>query len=141
MLLKQILKLTILAILTGFILNGLYQGYKAIKIIEAPEVQATTIPYTEIEAITSKYTAVETCPNTECVTASGDKPIAGITIACPREIALGTDVEIQGKMYKCQDRTALKHNGRYDIFEGYTVEDWQNAKEYGLQQHLIKIYY
>lgn len=131
------MKTLILSIITGFILTGLYFGYQAIKITETPKAQASWIPFTEITAVTSKYTAIETC--SKCITANGTVP-SDITVACPREIKLGTSIEIDGKMYKCDDRTNIRYNGRFDIFGGYTLEDWQRAKEYGLQTKLINIY-
>lgn len=96
--------------------------------------------YTVELAKVTAYTKHETCPNNECVTASGTKPEAGRTVACPRKIELGTKVEINGKVYVCEDRTARWVDGRYDIYSGDDRQSWLLAKEYGVQEYLIKIY-
>lgn len=70
--------------------------------------------------ITAKITGYNTVPeqtdSTPCLAASG-KDICGRTdaVACPRSIKLGTVVEIAGKKYICEDRTASKYNDRFDI--------------------------
>lgn len=99
----------------------------------------TLIEY--VTATTSAYTKIETCPNTECITASGTRPQAGVSVACPRDISLGTKIEIAGQEYTCEDRTHSRFDGRYDLYMGDTEQAWLMAKEYGLQEHLIKIYY
>ena len=51
-----------------------------------------------------------------CVAASGadicGRPDA---VACPRMLRFGTVVEIKGRPYTCQDRTADKYGSRFDI--------------------------
>ncbi len=96
--------------------------------------------YTVELAEVTAYTKHETCPDSECVTASGTNPEASRTVACPRKIELGTKVEIDGKIYVCEDRTAQSVDGRYDIYYGDDRQAWLLAKEYGVQKHLIKIY-
>ena len=55
-------------------------------------------------------------------------------MACPRHINLGTTVEIRGTTYVCEDRTALKFNGRFDISCDkdktcpYEVAGWTTVK-------------
>jgi 3D (Asp-Asp-Asp) domain-containing protein len=51
-----------------------------------------------------------------CIAASGAN-ICGRrdTVACPRIFDLGTVVEINGRIYVCEDRTALRFKGRFDI--------------------------
>lgn len=51
-----------------------------------------------------------------CIAASGDD-ICGRNdvVACPRNLPLGSKVEISGKIYTCLDRTHSKFNGRFDI--------------------------
>ena len=66
--------------------------------------------------VTGYNTVKEQTDSTPCIAASGDD-ICGRTdvVACPRDIALGTKVVIDGKSYTCLDRTHEKFNGRYDI--------------------------
>jgi hypothetical protein len=54
--------------------------------------------------------------STPCIAASGAN-ICGRhdAVACPQGIKLGTVVEIRGETYVCEDRTARKFNGRFDI--------------------------
>ena len=70
-----------------------------------------------ITAIVTAYNTVsaQTAGN-PCEAASTDN-ICGRrdVVACPRDIPLGTKVEIKGKRYVCLDRTAKKYDGRFDI--------------------------
>ena len=50
-------------------------------------------------------------------------------IACPREVKFGTKVKIGEKVYVCEDRTALRYNGRYDIWH----ESYEDALEFGIK--------
>ena len=54
--------------------------------------------------------------NTPCIAASGAN-ICGRhdAIACPPLLPLGAIVEIKGKKYVCEDRTARKYQARFDI--------------------------
>jgi hypothetical protein len=51
-----------------------------------------------------------------CIAASGAN-ICGRrdTVACPPFLKFGTVVQIDGKRYVCEDRTARKFRGRFDI--------------------------
>ena len=92
-----------------------------------------------IKAITTSYSPVETCPRGKienCVNAQGKIPITGLSIACPRHIPLGTPVLIQKKLYRCDDRTALTFDGRFDMF----TQSYDEAKKYGKQEQEIVIF-
>ena len=79
------------------------------------------------------YSSWETCQRTDCIMASGKKAYIG-AIACPRDLDFGTKVVIKGKEYTCEDRTALRYNGRYDIFMGYGFYAYQEAMQFGKQK-------
>lgn len=51
-----------------------------------------------------------------CIAASG-ADICGRrdTVACPGKFRLGTVVEIKGRSYTCEDRTAVRYGSRFDI--------------------------
>lgn len=84
-------------------------------------------------ATVTAYTAQETCHN-GCIMASGKKAYVG-AVACPRALPFGTTVEIDGiGKLTCEDRTALKYDGRFDVFFGYSVSDYQRAKQFGRQK-------
>jgi len=82
------------------------------------EVAQVKPAYDEIR--TAKVTGFNTVPeqtdDSPCIPASG-KNICGRkdVVACPRNIPLGSIVEIDGLEYICEDRTNLKYNGRFDI--------------------------
>lgn len=103
-------------------------------VIEEPE--PSSVGFT---APVTAYTGVESCHNPNCAMASGKRAYVG-AVACPRSIPLGTRVEI-GSLgtYICEDRTATYVDGRYDIFFGYTQEDYYAALEFGKQYMTITI--
>ena len=82
----------------------------------------------------SAYSKAETCPNEECITASGKVATTGL-IACPRAIPLGNKVWINGQEYECADRTHKRFDGRYDIWH----ENYDEAIKFGIQ-HLAVIH-
>jgi len=141
---KKLVKYIILIAFTVWAINGIYTGvdhfwYPRSEPLSTLNNQ-TRVPFKAVQAIVSFYSKAETCPDRECITASGSIAKAGNTIACPREIPLGTVVDLQGSRYICSDRTHYRFNGRYDVFTGDTEQAWVMAKNYGLQKHLIKIY-
>lgn len=80
-------------------------------------VAETVNPKKQVLArVTGYNTVAAQTDNTPCIAASGDN-ICGRTdvVACPRNLALGSKVEIDGKTYTCLDRTNSKFNGRFDI--------------------------
>ncbi len=66
--------------------------------------------------VTGYNTVSDQTDDTPCIAASGAN-ICGRrdAIACPRLLKLGTVVEIDGRRYVCEDRTARKFDGRFDI--------------------------
>ena len=70
-----------------------------------------------MEAYITGYNTVRgQTDDTPCIAASGAN-ICGRrnTVACPRLFDLGTIVEINGRKYVCEDRTAAKFKGNFDI--------------------------
>jgi len=70
--------------------------------------------------------------------ANGEKAHVG-AIACPRVYSFGTKVLIDGVEYECKDRTALRFNGRFDIFMGYSQEGYDKAIQFGKQSLTVTI--
>jgi hypothetical protein len=66
--------------------------------------------------VTGYNTVSSQTSNHPCITASGGN-ICGRrnAVACPREFRFGTVVEIKGRSYTCEDRTADKYGSRFDI--------------------------
>ena len=59
-------------------------------------------------AIVTQYSYADSCHNVvegKCLMASG-KPVYVGAVACPRNLKLGTEVQIDGSTYRCEDRYA-----------------------------------
>ena len=90
----------------------------------------------EIKTITA-YSELDSCHYANCVMASGKRAYVG-AVACPRNIKLGTKIYIDGfGELICEDKTALKFNGRYDIFMGYGEEAYKKAIAFGIKKLLV----
>ena len=104
---------------------------------EIPERESSSDLEVKTFTITAYNTTVEQCNSDPCVSASG-KNVCGRndTIACPRNYKFGTEFEILGKIYTCEDRTATKYGDRLDInFD----KDMDGAKEWGKRVLLVNI--
>ena len=85
--------------------------------------------------VTGYNTVAQQTGEAPCISASGAN-ICGRrdVIACPRFLTLGTVVEVNGKRYVCEDRTAPKYNYRFDISCDkdkscpYKVAGWKSVK-------------
>lgn len=101
--------------------------------------------YSTMDASVSAYSLIESCHNRKngvCIAANGRAPIEGVTIACPRSLALGTRVTIPGMgEYTCQDRTARwieeKYGPTFDIF----MKDHGAALDFGRKKLAVTIVY
>ena len=106
---------------------------------KAPRFRAVLLK--QMASITA-YSEIDSCHTGEsCLMANGIKAEKGF-IACPRSIELGTEVFIPDLIpnsFICGDRTAMRLDGRYDIFKGYGSEALQQAKDFGLQRHDVYI--
>src|SRR5215471_21028408 len=83
--------------------------------------QADNLPwfhlYHDVRAYVTGYNTVPgQTDDTPCTAASGAN-ICGRAdaVACPRQIGLGTRIEIRGSSYVCEDRLAKKYDSRFDI--------------------------
>jgi len=91
------------------------------------------------QALITAYTAWETCFNSPCIMANGQKAKVG-SLACPRDLPLGTVVNIDGVGFVCSDRYNKRLERRFDMFKGYTKNDYENAIKFGKVNKLIYIY-
>lgn len=103
-----------------------------------PEEATTTPAISTSTATITGYSAIESCHYAGCVMASGVPAYVG-AVACPRKLALGTQVRIKGSLYTCEDRTALRYDGRYDIFFGYSQESYRKALVFGIQRLEVEV--
>lgn len=86
-------------------------------------------------ALVTAYCACQICcgPEASGITAIGRAPVAGITVAGPRAFPLGTSVQILGKTYKLEDRTAPRFDGRWDIY----FHSHDDAKQFGTRRATV----
>lgn len=67
--------------------------------------------------------------------ASGKTVYSG-AVACPRDIKLGTKIEINNKIYTCEDRMNKRYKNNVDIFMWSKAD----ALEFGRQKLLAKVF-
>lgn len=87
-------------------------------------------------AYNTAYSRLDSCHNkrgNECLTAIGRDTKEGTTVACPRNLKLGTLVRLNGHIYTCEDRYSLWVDDErplptIDIFtENYLVaKNWKS---------------
>lgn len=73
------------------------------------------VSYTLTAYVTGYNTVPGQTDDTPCIAAGGNICGRMDVVACPTDLPLYSWVRIEGKEYQCMDRTAGKHNGRFDI--------------------------
>ncbi len=99
-------------------------------------------------ATLTAYCACKTCcgPNAKGITANGNKPIQGTTIAASRIIPFGSKVivpsgillssPLQGSNnFTVQDRLAKRYDSRFDIY----MSSHQKARDFGIRTGQVVI--
>lgn len=88
-------------------------------------------------AIVTAYCHCSDCcgPNAAGITASGRPPVARKTVAAPRSVLLGSTVIIEGRRYTAEDRTSIRHEGRFDIY----FRTHKEAREFGIRKLTVTI--
>ena len=90
----------------------------------------------QIRAIVTAYNpTVEQCDSDPTIMASGKKVYEN-AIACPRYLDFGDIIEIDNKIYICEDRMAKKNDGNFDIL----MFSEEKARQWGKQIKDIGIY-
>ena len=108
---------------------------------DAPTTTTTTKP-SVIDLgikITTSYSSIESCDypvGNKCLGADG-KVMSNGVIACPRKYPLGTKFIVNGITYTCRDRTSLKYDGRFDIWQGYGYEAYKKALQWGFKKYHV----
>mgnify|MGYP001561690730 CR=1 FL=1 len=92
-----------------------------------------------IAGTVTAYSELDSCHYENCLMASGKSAYIGAA-ACPRVMALGTKIIIEGQSYICEDRTSKLYDGRFDLFFGYGEESYRRAKQFGIQNKEIVLY-
>lgn len=80
-----------------------------------PEAPKPPKPKTIKAYVTGYNTVPDQTDGSPCDAAAGNICGRRDTAACPSSIPLRSWVEIGGRRYQCMDRTAAKHDGRFDI--------------------------
>jgi FlaG/FlaF family flagellin (archaellin) len=124
---KRIALVAIVAALAAGVTTSYAAGFAQANVSRETILPETTVltttgttPKATFKTVYARITGFNTVPEQTdakpCLAASGDD-ICGRSdvVACPRNLALGTKVEIYGKKYVCLDRTSGKYNGRFDI--------------------------
>lgn len=106
----------------------------------APKITITEQkPSKTLIAHVTGYSELDSCHTGQsCLMASGKRAYVG-AIACPRAYKLGTRVKITDTVYTCEDRTAKRLDGRFDIFFGYGQGSYDQAIKFGKKQLTINI--
>jgi len=108
-------------------------------IIQRNSVKVSIPHYNQARTILATITGYSSTPDqtdsTPLITASGNRVKSGI-VACPRYLEFGTVIEINGKIYICDDRTHPRLDGIFDIW----FSSKQKAKEWGKKKMEIIIY-
>lgn len=93
----------------------------------------------EVTAYTAGYESTGKRPGDKWygLTASGAYVKQGVTIACPKDFAFGTKIEIEGYgMRVCQDTGSKINSGKLDLY----MDSLSAAKDFGRQRLQVKIY-
>lgn len=91
-----------------------------------------------IAAAVTAYCCCTNCcgPDAIGLTASGRKPVEGITVAASRKIPLGTRIKLTvpgsftNRLFRVDDRLARKYDARVDIY----MDDHEKALQWGLKK-------
>lgn len=87
---------------------------------------------------TTAYSAIDSCHYKDCLNASLKKP-SELSVACPRNLKLGTVIRVNGEIKICDDRYNSNLSDRIDIWFGYTENDHLRASEYGHKKAIVEI--
>jgi 3D (Asp-Asp-Asp) domain-containing protein len=87
--------------------------------------------------IITAYCACTICcgPSASGLTASGKRPVEGVTIAASRSIPFGSRITIDGHTYTVQDRLAKRYDSRIDVY----FREHKAAKKFGKKTRNIKV--
>lgn len=112
--------------------------YEIVNPVEAKTEPVSVISTTKIDAEVTMYSGIESCNDKICTMASGKSAYIG-AVACPRHYKIGTKIKIADSIYTCEDRTALRYDGRFDIFSGYDMKSHKEAMQWGIRNMTVFI--
>lgn len=89
-------------------------------------------------ALITAYCACTVCcgPHAAGITASGKRPVQGVTIAAPRHVPMGTRVHVAGLgWFQVQDRLARRFDDRWDVY----FKEHETARRFGLRRARVTV--
>lgn len=101
-------------------MNRRFHAVVAAVLATAGRGTETTPPaFRSVTATVTAYCPCTTCcgPGSPKPTASGARPVAGVTVAAPRHLPFGTRLWIEGAGWRTvQDRMSRRFPDRFDLF-------------------------
>ena len=89
---------------------------------------------TKEKYLITAYTA--NCKGCSGITASGKRPVKGVTVACPPSLSLGTWIRIDGLgERRCDDRGGAIKGRHIDLY----MTSYEKAIEFGVQRRAVEI--
>ena len=90
-----------------------------------------------LTAVITAYCSCKVCcgPNAKGITANGQRPKEGITVAASRSLPFGATVIIGNKTFRVQDRLAKRYDSRFDIY----FAKHSDAREFGIKTQQVKV--
>lgn len=86
--------------------------------------------------VTAYCACVLCCPHGHGITAAGAPPRAHVTVACPKEMAFGTVVAIEGVGIRvCMDRGSAIQGQHLDVY----LPTHQEARVFGAQHLHVRV--
>lgn len=103
---------------------------------EIAETKTVPVKETFVASVSAYTSRPEETDDTPFITANGDHVYFG-GVACPSRYSFGTEVRIDGKVYKCNDRMNKRYrSGNYfDIW----MSDYDRAIEHGRRSVTVEI--
>lgn len=107
---------------TVFILLYLFSRIPQTIVYAKPEIVESKYIETFIAEVTAYNSEVSQTDSDPFIAANGKNVFDG-GIACPARYKFGTRIEIEGRVYECNDRMAKRYRG------GNFVDIWMESKE------------
>lgn len=126
------------ALITILGLSG-YLTLNSTNTIEIKAISEATEPIKIIQGVVTAYSSEKSqTDDSPDLTASQKKVREGF-IACSRKYKFGTQFEIEGKIYICEDRKNIRYESYDQEWFDLWFETTEEALEYGIKELSIKI--
>ena len=92
-----------------------------------------------LRAIITAYSSEESQTDSTPYLTASQKQVQEGFIACPRKYKFGTQVEIEGITYTCEDRKNIRYENYPDEYFDIWFPDRSSALEFGIQELSIVV--